>query len=376
MAETAAVDFELADYQRDLVDATRQFLAARAPLARSRELMTSEPGYDTAVHRQLSTELGVVGLHVPEEYGGAGAGFVEVGLAMQETGRVLYPGPYLPTITALELLLQVSDAGALARFGPLLADGEATASVAWAEAASPGRVDQITVSASQSASGWTLRGTKRFVINGDIADIILVSAVTPAGPSLFAVIGQADGMARARRPTLDQTRALADLEFAGTPAVLVGEDGAAARPIAAAFDHACVALAAETIGVADVALDATVAYLKERRQFGRPIGSFQALKHRCADLVLAVELARCAVDYATRAIDAAGDDVTTAAAIALSETAIAAQRISGECIQMHGGIGFTWEHDAHLFFKRARSNAALLGSVTEHRERLLQSIGV
>jgi alkylation response protein AidB-like acyl-CoA dehydrogenase len=376
MAETAAVDFELADYQRDLVQAARQFLAARAPLARSRALMTAEPGYDAAVHRQLSAELGVLGLHVPEAYDGAGAGFVEVALVMQETGRVLYPGPYLATITALELLLQAGDAGALARFGPLLASGEATAAVAWAEAPGPARLDQITVTASPAGEHWTLRGSKRFVVSGDTADVLLVSAMSPAGPSLFAVDGQASHLTRVRRPTLDQTRAIADIDFADTPADLVGEAGAAARAIATAYDHACVALAAETIGVADVALELTVSYLKERRQFGRAIGSFQALKHRCADLVMAVELARCAVEYAARVADAGGDDLTAAAAIALSEAAIAAQRVTGECIQMHGGIGFTWEHDAHLFFKRARSNAALLGRVAEHRERLLASIGV
>jgi alkylation response protein AidB-like acyl-CoA dehydrogenase len=376
MAEIAAVNFELADYQRDLVDATRQFLAARAPLARSRALMTGEPNYDAPVHRQLGAELGLLGLHVPEEHGGAGAGFVEVALAIQETGRVLYPGPYLPTIIALELLLQAGDAAALARLGPLLAGGEATASVAWAEAPGPARVDQVTVTASHSPGGWVLHGGKRFVINGDTADVLLVSAVTPDGPSLFSVTGQASGLTRVRRPTLDQTRALADVDFAGTPAELIGEPGAAAAPIAAAYDRACAALAAETIGLADTALHVTITYLKERRQFGRAIGSFQALKHRCADLLLALELARCAAEYAARAIDAGYDDVTAAAAIALSEAALAAQRVSGECIQMHGGIGFTWEHDAHLFFKRARANAALLGRVTDHRERLLQSIGV
>jgi alkylation response protein AidB-like acyl-CoA dehydrogenase len=376
MAEIAAVNFELADYQRDLVDATRQFLGARASLGQSRKLMTAEPGFDAAVHRQLGSELGLLGLHVPEEYGGAGAGFTEVALALQETGRVLYPGPYLPTIIALELLLQAGDAAALARLGPSLADGSATASVAWAEAAGPGRVDQITVTASQAGGGWVLRGGKRFVINGDTADVLLVSALAPEGPSLFSVTGQASGLTRTRRPTLDQTRSLADVSFADTPAELIGAAGAAERPIGAAFDRACAALAAETIGVTDATMELTLGYLKERRQFGRLIGSFQALKHRCADLVLAIELARCAADYTARAIDADNDDITTASAIALSEAALAAQRVAGECIQMHGGIGFTWEHDAHLFFKRARASAALLGSVAGHRERLLQSIGV
>jgi alkylation response protein AidB-like acyl-CoA dehydrogenase len=376
VAEIAAFNFELADYQRDLVDATRQFLAARAPLASARLLMTGEPGFDPAVQRQLGSELGLLGLHVPEEHGGAGAGFTEVSLALQETGRVLYPGPYLPAIIALELLLQAGDAGALARLGPQLADGAATAAVAWAEAAGPGRIDQISVTASQADGGWAISGSKRFVINGDTADILLVSARTADGPSLFAVTGDASGLTRTRRPTLDQTRALADLDFDAAPAELIGTAGGAAGPLAAAFDRACAALAAETIGVADATLEVTLAYLKERRQFGRAIGSFQALKHRCADLLLAIELARCAVEYAARAIDAGADDVTAAAAIALSEASLAAQHVAGECIQMHGGIGFTWEHDAHLFFKRARASAALLGSVAEHRERLLQSIGV
>lgn len=376
MPDTATVSFELEDYQRELAHATRRFVAARAPLSRTRQLMTAEPGFDPAVYRQLAAELGIVGLRTPERHGGAGAGFVEVGLAAYELGRVCYSGPYLATILALEVLAAAGDDVVIAEYAPALVSGDKTASVAWAESAGPIPGAQITCTAVRNDDGWLLRGRKQLVVNGDTADHLVVTARTDNGISLFVVPGSAPGVVRRRRSSLDQTRALTDIEFEGAAGRLVGTEGTAAAAISAAFDRGCVVLAAETIGIADAALELTVGYLKERRQFGRAIGSFQALKHRCADLVMAIELARCAVDYATRALDTEAEDITAASAIALAEAAEAATRTAGECIQMHGGIGFTWEHDAHLYFKRARGNAALLGTVADHRERLLQALGV
>jgi alkylation response protein AidB-like acyl-CoA dehydrogenase len=375
MPDGRTVSFELADYQRELAHATRRFGLAHAAVSRTRTLMTEDHTYDPVVYRRFAAELGIAGLRVPERFGGSEAGFVEVGLASYELGRLCYSGPYLPTVVALELLIGAGDEAALADLAPALATGDQAATVAWAEHTGPIPDQEITTEAIQSDGNWRLRGRKRFVVNGDTADLVLVTARTAAGPSLFAVTGEPDGVTRRGRQALDQTRALADLEFNDAPARLVGTEGRAAGVIAGAFERACIALAAETIGVADAALEMTVEYLKQRRQFGRPIGSFQALKHRCADLVMSLELARCAVDYATRAIDTGADDVDAASAIALAEAADVAMRTTGECIQMHGGIGFTWEHDAHLYFKRARANAALFGTVAEHRERLLRTIG-
>ena len=376
MADSGTVGFELADYQRELAQAARRFGRAHAAVSRTRTLMTEERSYDPAVYRRFAAELGIAGLRVPERFGGSGAGFVEVGLVAYELGRLCYSGPYLATVIALELLIESGDQSALEDYAAPLAAGELTAAPAWAESAGPVTGREITTEATRTEDGWRLRGRKRFVVNGDTADLLLVTARTPTGTSLFALSADAPGLARRARSTLDQTRAMSDLELNDAPGRLIGTDGAATSVVAKAFDHACIALAAESIGVADAALDMTVEYLKQRRQFGRPIGSFQALKHRCADLVMSLELARCAVDYATRAVDMGADDVSAAAAIAVAEAADIAMRTTGECIQMHGGIGFTWEHDAHLYFKRARANAALFGTVADHRERMLQIIGV
>jgi alkylation response protein AidB-like acyl-CoA dehydrogenase len=369
--------FELDADQQELARTVRRFLESRASVAHARALMTDPTGYDRDVWTQLADQLGVQGLTIPEKYGGAGAGAVELGLVLQELGRVLYSGPFLASAGfATDALLTSGDDSAMADLLPGLASGETIGTLAVVESGGPFRADDIGLEATRSGSDWTLTGSKHFVVHGHVASLILVAGRTPGGISLFAVDGDAAGLHREPKAVLDQTRPLASLHLAGTPGRLIGEEGNAWVGIAAAFDRCAVALAAETLGVADRVLEVTVQYAKDRTQFDRPIGSFQAIKHKCADVVVQIELARSAVDYATRAIDASDDDVRSAGCIALAQSAEACSSAAAESIQIHGGIGFTWEHDAHLYFKRARSNSALLGTVAAHRERLLQSIGV
>jgi alkylation response protein AidB-like acyl-CoA dehydrogenase len=371
------LSFELDDDQQELARTVRRFLQSRASVAHSRGLMADPLGYDREVWDQLAGQLGLQGLAVPEKFGGSGAGAVELGLVLREMGRVLYSGPFLSSAGfATSALLTSGDDEAMAEYLPGLASGEVIGALAVAESTGEFRADDIATHAVEADGGWLLTGDKHFVVHGDAASLILVAARTENGISLFGVAGDATGLRKEPRPVLDQTRPLASLHLTSTPARLLGDEGGAWAGIESTFDRCAIALAAETLGVADTVLEVTVQYAKDRTQFDRPIGSFQAIKHKCADLVVEIELARSAVNYATRAVDSDDHDVRSAACIALAQTAEACSHAAGESIQIHGGIGFTWEHDAHLYFKRARSSAALLGTIAAHRERLLQTIGV
>jgi alkylation response protein AidB-like acyl-CoA dehydrogenase len=259
---------------------------------------------------------------------------------------------------------------------PGLAGGATVGTLAWTE--EDGRWDPagIAMAARPDGDGWVLEGAKSFVLDGHTADLVLVAARTGTGLSLFSVDGGAAGLTRAWLPTLDQTRRLARLEFTGVRARLVGAEGAAGDVLARTLDQAAVALAAEQLGGSQRVLEMSVEYAKVRRQFGRPIGGFQAVKHKCADMLIGVESSRSAVLHAAAVIDADPPDRPEVASLAksyCSETYFAA---AAENIQIHGGIGFTWEHDAHLYFKRAASSRLFLGDPAHHRERIARRIGL
>jgi alkylation response protein AidB-like acyl-CoA dehydrogenase len=232
------------------------------------------------------------------------------------------------------------------------------------------------MAATRSGDGYVLSGTKSFVIDGHIADLILVAARTDAGVSLFAVAGDADGLTREPLSTMDQTRKQAKLEFASTPARLIGVDGQGWPILAKTLDLAAVAMAAEQVGGAQKVLEMSVEYAKLRVQFGRPIGSFQAIKHKCADMLLEVESAKSAAYYAGWAAAEDNDELPAVASLAKVYCSEAYFHAAAENIQIHGGIGFTWEHPAHLYFKRAKTTELYLGDPTYHREQLAQRIGI
>jgi alkylation response protein AidB-like acyl-CoA dehydrogenase len=236
---------------------------------------------------------------------------------------------------------------------------------------------RLTASPAVSGGGWILDGHKSFVLDGHTADLILVVAATGSGLSLFGVQADAAGLNRRVLPTLDQTRKLARLEFRSVPAArLIGAPGEAGAVLARTLDVAAIALAAEQLGGAQRALDMAVGYAKTRHQFGRPIGSFQAIKHRCADLLLEVSSLRSAVRYAAAAVAEDSAEIPVVAALTKAYASDVYFHVAAENIQIHGGIGFTWEHDAHLYFKRAKSSELFLGDASYHRESLAQRIGL
>jgi alkylation response protein AidB-like acyl-CoA dehydrogenase len=363
--------------QEELRSVIREFLKRFSSEASLRKQIDNDPGYDIQAWRTGAQQIGMQALAIPEGFGGAGYGFGELAVVLEESGRTLFTGPLLPSVVlAPTVLLQLHDVQACERYLPGIADGSTVATLAVGEHLALWSESDITVSASISGDDWVLNGSKAYVLSGAEASLMLVAARTAQGISVFAVESPASGLSAESLPVMDLTRRLATVRFDGCSARLVGEDGAGWAALEATFDYAIVALACEQVGGAAAVLEATVDYLKVREQFGRPIGSFQAIKHRCADMLVELESARSAAAYASAAIAAGADDAPLAASIAKVYCSQAFYHIAAESIQMHGGIGFTWEHAAHLYFKRAKSAEVLFGSPSAHRERIAGLIGL
>lgn len=371
------MNFAFSEEQEELRRIVRQFLETKSSEAAVREQMETEAGYDAAVWSQMADQMGLQGLIVPEEFGGSGYSYVELIVVLEEMGRSLLCAPYFSTVVlAANTLIHSGDDAAKADLLPGIASGETIATLAFTE--QNGRWDEagITATATAAGDGWTIDGTKMFVLDGHTADLVLVAARTDAGVSLFAVEGGADGVTRTPLATMDQTRKQAKVELAGTPARLIGTDGGGWAVLERVLDLAAVALAAEQVGGAQMCLDMSVEYAKVRVQFGRPIGSFQAIKHKCADMLLEVESAKSAAYYAGWCASELNDELPSVASLAKAYCSDAYFHAAAENIQIHGGIGFTWEHPAHLYFKRAKSSELLFGDPTYHRELLAQRIGL
>ena len=365
--------FAFADDQEELRRTTRRVLDGHGGLASARALAgnSTGPGHDAALWRKLGAELGLAGLVIPERHGGAGLGWVELVGVAEELGRGLAAVPFLSTVClGTTAILVAGDEDQQARLLPSIARGDTSAALAY--------VDADVTTARADGDAVILTGRKRQVVDGHSAGVVIVTARTSndpgSGVGLYAVPGDAPGLTRRRLPTMDATRPLAELVFDG---VRLPATARLASSSQAALDRilalACIGLAAEQVGGAQRCLDLSVEYAKVRTQFGRPIGAFQAIQHKCADLFLLVESARSAAYYAGWAAaqpDIPDDEVATAASIAKAYCSDAYYQCAAETIQIHGGIGFTWEHDAHLYFKRARSSRDLLGAPAEHRERL------
>ena len=344
--------------------------------------METTDGYDTAVWTQMAAEMGLQGLQIPEEYGGQGFSFVELAIVLEEMGRVLLCAPFFSTVVlaANAIANAGSDAEKKALL-PGIASGETTATLAFTEP--NGRWDPtgITMEARQSGADWVLDGEKMFVLDGHTAELVVVVARLAGssgadGLAFFTVNGDAAGLTRTPLATMDQTRKQAKLEFSGVKAAALGEPGQGGAAFSKTMDQASVALSNEMVGGAQFVLDTSVDYAKVRVQFGRPIGSFQAIKHKCADMLLEVESAKSAAYYAAWAAAEENAELPAVAALAKAYVSDAYFHCAAENIQIHGGIGFTWEHDAHLYFKRAKSSEILFGDATYHRELLAQRIGI
>ncbi|HEX3791832.1 MAG TPA: acyl-CoA dehydrogenase family protein [Pseudonocardiaceae bacterium] len=371
------MQFAESDEQRDLRASVRRFLTEKSSLAAVRELMDTPSGYDQAVWKQASDQLGLAALAIPEEYGGAGFSVVEQAIVLEEMGRTLYCGPYLASaVLAATALLGSADEPAKHDYLPAIAAGELIATLAFTGDSGAWDGTDASLSAHQDGDQWRLSGHRAFVLDGHHAGLILAIAHDSAGPALFAVTGDATGLTVRSSPTLDQTRRLARLEFTDVPARRINTNGTAADLLSDTLDRAALALAAQQLGGAQAALDMTVGYAKVREQFGRPIGVFQAIKHRCADLLLEIESTRSAVLYGAWAAAESSDELPTLAPLVRAYASETFSHAAAENIQLHGGIGFTWEHDAHLYFKRASFDQLFLGDPAYHRERLATRIGL
>jgi alkylation response protein AidB-like acyl-CoA dehydrogenase len=371
------VNFAFDEEQEALRSTVRKFLADTSPEAEVRRLMETSEGYNPDVWRQLAGQLGLLGLIVPEEYGGSGFTYLELIVVFEEMGRSLLCAPFFSTVAmATTLLLALDDDAASKGLLPRIADGSCLATVALAEQAGSWSADDVTMAAARDGAGWTLSGEKFYVVDGHVADVILVVARTDAGTSVFAVDKGAAGLVAELSSTMDKTRKLARLTFDAASARLIGPEGQADAPVARMLDLAAIALAAEQGGGAQKVLEMSVEYAKVRVQFGRPIGSFQAIKHKCSNMLLEIEAAKSAAYYAGWAAAENDSELPVLASVAKAYCSDTYVHAAGENIQIHGGIGFTWEHPAHLYFKRAKSSELFLGAPDYHRERLLQGMGI
>ena len=385
-AERAGELAALREAVRDLVEGSGGIAPARRRLTdgpgpaepkdaepKDAERKDAEPGYDEVAWRLLGTEMGLAGLGIAEDLGGAGGGLAELTVVAEELGRVLLPVPFFSsTVLTGQILARCPDTGpdVLAR---LSAGGE-LAAFAGTDPDGCWRPDRLPAQAQADGPGWRLRGRADFVLDAAAAAHLVVAARTPAGCDLFLVAGDAEGVQRQALATLDPTRAQASVSLHGAPGTPLTTGGVGAAAVAAGLDVALVVLAAEQVGGAAACLDLAVEYAKLRHQFSRPIGSFQAIKHKLADLLLLVEMGRSAVD---RALTAEHDParLAEAAAVAKIWCSDSYTTVATENVQIHGGIGFTWEHNAHLYFRRARADEQLLGDATVHRERLAALLG-
>lgn len=361
--------------EQDLIRSTaREFLDDRLGLDRVRELMMADDGFDRGLWKEMA-DLGWTGLAIAEGYGGAGLGPVELGVLLEEMGRSVAPGPFFASaVLATSTVETVADGDRKTEFLPAMASGEWIVTLALFEQARGWRWDDPATTAEPDGEGWVLTGSKRGVLDAHLADRILVTASSEEGVGVFVVDPDAAGLVITQETVLDPTRRQCSLELDGVAAVALGS-GDASSGLARVMRLATVALAAEQVGGANAAMDMSVEYAKTRYQFGRPIGSYQAVKHRCAEMLMRVEHARSAAYYAARVAD---DDAEMAVASPLAGS-LASETytwVAGESIQVHGGIGFTWEHDAHIYLKRAKASSLLLGSPHHQRTLLGDALGI
>ena len=356
------MEYSFSDEQQQFRDVVQRFMRDKSPMTEVRRLMATKDGFDRDLWMQSCDDLGLEGLHVPEAYGGSGFGFVEVGIVAEEMGRSLLCSPYLgSSILATSVILHAGSEEQKRDLLPDLIAGKTVACLAFAEASGHWNSDGIELTASQSGKDVLLNGKKKFVLDGCAADVIIVVARRPGthgreGIGLYIAEGMSTGLGRRSLDTIDETRKLAELSFDGVRAQVLNDSEGAVAAIGHALDDAAIALANEMVGGAQALLDSTVEYTKLRMQFGRVIGSFQAVKHKCAEILLDAEN---------------HPDVSMLASLAKATAADAYMRTAIEAIQLHGGIGFTWDHDTHLWYKRAKSSEVLLDDPTYHRNRYM-----
>jgi alkylation response protein AidB-like acyl-CoA dehydrogenase len=376
------VDFGFSEEQEMLRQSARALLEKECPSAVVRKLMDDERGLDPALWKKMA-ELGWLGMVIPEKYGGGGLSYVDLVLVMEEMGRVVLPSPFIWTVMFAEAIKRSASDNQKSALLAKIASGDLIGTVAYLEPSAVWSADGIAMTARKDGAGYVLNGTKLFVNDAHIADCMLVAARTQEtgnrGITLFALEAKRTGMAITRLTAMDQTRKLAQVTFTDVKASasdIVGEPGNGWDTLSKVIDRGKVMLAGEMMGGAQKVLEMTVDYAKVRVQFGRPIGSFQAVQHKCANMMIDVESAKSASYYASWAVSNEVNEAPLAAALAKAAASDAFRRVSAEGIQLHGGIGFTWDHDMHLYFKRAKSSEFTFGDANWNRELVAQGINL
>ena len=374
------MNFSFTTEQEELRRYTRQWLDENCPLETVRMLMDTERGYDDG-HWAAIAEMGWLGMAIPSEWGGAGFAFLELFVLLEEQGRSLFCAPFLSTVVmAAGVVEEAGDDRQKKEILSAIASGELIAAVAFTEPNGRWEAEGVTTEARpRPGGGWTLNGTKSFVLDGHVADLLVVAAGADQGVSLFLVPAGTEGVARGRLETMDQTRKQAEITLTDVHLAsdaLLGPEGGGWPILDRMLERAAVALSAEQVGGAQACLEMAVSYAKVRKQFGRPIGSFQAIKHKCADMLAQVESARSAAYYAGWALSEDNEERPLMASLAKSYCSESYFFSAAENIQIHGGIGFTWEHNAHLYFKRAKSSELLFGDPSFHREKIAVHLGL
>jgi alkylation response protein AidB-like acyl-CoA dehydrogenase len=374
------MDFAFSEEQEMLRGSARDFLAKECSSKVVRRLMESDDAYDAALWKKVAN-LGWTALGIPEQYGGVGT-FLDLVVVLEEAGRALLPGPFFATMgMAVPALIESGTEAQKKEALSAIAAGNARATLAVTEPSGRWDASGITVTAKQAGGGWRLDGVKLFVPDAEHADYTVVAARTRGegedGISLFLVRGRPKGMTVSPLKTLDMTRRWAEVRFDGVELgadALMGAAGAAWPRLKRALEWSTAALCAEMVGGAQKVLETSTDYAKTRHQFGKPIGIYQAVSHKLADMLVLSESSRSATYYAAWAVEADAPDRSMAASMAKAYVSDAYRKIAGDGIQVHGGIGFTWEHDMHLYFKRAKSSEVTLGDATYHRELVAQAL--
>jgi alkylation response protein AidB-like acyl-CoA dehydrogenase len=375
------MDFGFSQEQEMLRATARKFFENECTSEFVRARMEEDAGVTPDFWKKLA-EQGWLGLVYPEEFGGTGLGFVDLTVLMEEMGRAVMPGPFFSTLLGGLTILEAGSTDQKKEWLAKLSDGAAKATLAWTEPSARWDAAGVTTAARNAGGRWTLTGTKLFVPDAHVADVLLVVARTSEGKrsedgvSLFLVERGARGLQTKLLPTMDQTRKLCEVKLDDTPATLLGAKDAGWAPLDRVVQRATVALCAEMCGGAQKVLDMTTEYAKIRIAFGKPIGSYQGVKHRAADMLVDVENAKSLTYYAAWAVDENVPEAALACSMAKAYTSDAYRKVAGAGIQLHGGIGFTWEHDLHLYFKRAKSSEFTFGDATYHREKVAQLISL
>ena len=368
------MDFAFTPDQTLLKNSARAFLDEHCKSATVRVLWDDSRGESEGLWKEMA-QLGWLGLALPEEHGGSGLGMVETALLLEELGRAAYPGPYWPTMLAAAAITEAGTDTQKKRWLAAIAAGDARATVTLLDADLDWSPDAVATRAEKTATGWQLSGVKRYVAWGHVANVLLIPARAPEGLMLFLVGPGASGLSWSPMMNMDPGTRLAHLTLDRVPVRtedVLGAPGAAAPLLQRLIRRGAVGAAAEMLGAARRCLDMAVGYAKVREQFGQPIGSFQAIRHKCAEMLLETENSHSAVYYAAWAQDANADDADLAASVAKAYVGDASRKVCGEAIQVHGGIGFTWEYDLHMYFKRAKALETQYGDADYHRELIVR----